>query len=757
MAALAFASLIVLLSWSLRRQNDAARTHARLAADVEKLRRAREEASSASWKTGEERDRYRRFFENTQEMILAYNVLGDEGPGLFCEANPVACERLGFDHYTILTLSPLDIEMLSLPEMQSTTAEVDRMTIVNAEQVGRSNPMAARQLQALIRRIIREKDVTYNGQYMSRQNKVIPVEVRARCITVGDSRIIFCSAVEIADRQQQDAESRERERLLRDIMAHSPAAIVCFDAQKEITFVTSSSLKMFGCPDRREFSNIKLLDSTWLPPKVCESVRRGQNAQCEVTADFDSAVKRGWFVTTRRGTAYFDTSIYHRGVDNSYNSRGWLVVIQDMTQIRELGLLLRQRDHQLIQAQKLEAIGTLAGGIAHDFNNILTPIMGYTELSLDSVKPEDPLHEYLSQVLASSKRARQLVEQILTFSRQMEAPAGPIRLTPIVKEVAKQLAANVASKNIRVDVVIKAEHDIATATPTQIHQILMNLCTNAAYAMKDGGGVVEIRLTNFSMSLRHRSEFPQLATIDYLQGAEKARYLRLSIRDTGTGVPKELQKKIFEPFFTTKPKGEGTGMGLAVVQGVVNSIGGAISIESEPGKGTTFHVVFPVIEETAQAVDISDQPLPKGNERILFVDDEVPIVRMASHLLPSLGYEAVVTHESPKALEMFRQNPSRFDLVITDMVMPQMTGAELAAELLKIRPDIPIIVCTGFSEKVTAADAQALSIRGFLIKPVQRRDLALAIRQALGNAPPDANTPADTTPKVPEESVAPTA
>jgi two-component system, cell cycle sensor histidine kinase and response regulator CckA len=322
------------------------------------------------------------------------------------------------------------------------------------------------------------------------------------------------------------------------------------------------------------------------------------------------------------------------------------------------------------------------------------------------------------------------VEQILLFSRQTEEPGVAIHLSPIVKEIVKQLTAS-APKGIEIQQAIKTDHDLVRATPTQIHQVLMNLCTNAIYAMRETGGSLEIRVTNFVLGHHHKHEFPNLVTTEYLRRDQRSRYLRLTVRDSGAGMTQEVMARIFEPFFTTKPPGVGTGMGLPVVQSIVSGLGGALSIESELSKGSSFHVIFPLVEETVEASVVKETPASVAEARILFVDNEVAIVRMATHMLKSLGYEAVATAESLRALQLFRQDPNGFDVVITDQVMPEMSGSELAAELLSIRPDIPIILCTGYSEKVTPEQIKAIGVRELLFKPVERRDLAAAISRSL--------------------------
>jgi len=379
----------------------------------------------------------------------------------------------------------------------------------------------------------------------------------------------------------------------------------------------------------------------------------------------------------------------------------------------------KQVEKQLRQAQKMEAIGTLAGGIAHDFNNILAVILGFTEIALNM--PEDTrTQHWLKQVLKAGERAKELVQQILAFSRETEQERKPVRITPILKETLKLLSASLpATIEIREDV---AASGTILGDPTQVHQVLMNLCTNAAYAMREEGGVLTVSQSDVELDVEAAARYPNLPP---------GSYLRLIVSDTGHGMDRAVMERIFDPYFTTKEPNEGTGLGLSVVHGIVQSYGGVITVDSEPGKGTSFHVVLPRIdrEDTPKAETFA--PLPTGNERILFIDDEKMLVEMGQEMLESLGYDVVALTNSLEALETFRAQPDRFDLVITDQTMPHKTGAELARELLRIRPDIPIILCTGFSEIITEKQAEATGIRRFLMKPILRREMAQTIRDLL--------------------------
>ena len=379
-------------------------------------------------------------------------------------------------------------------------------------------------------------------------------------------------------------------------------------------------------------------------------------------------------------------------------------------------------EQHLRQQQKIEALGTLAGGIAHDFNNILMPIMINTELSLYDTPEESPISQYLNTVLQAAQRGQELVKQIISFSRQKEQERSPIRITPVIKETLKFLKAT-APQNIEIRENFDVESGMIMADPTQIHQVLMNLCSNAVHAMRGKGGVLEVSLADVEVDAHLLA-----SNLDLKPGP----YLKLMVRDTGHGMDQELIKRIFEPFFTTKKPGEGTGMGLAVVHGIVTRHEGAVITDSELGQGATFQVFFPRMQGHVEQEPLTLDAIPTGDERILLVDDEEVQVRSGRHLLERLGYTVTTTTDSIEALEIFRTQPEAFNIVITDQSMPGLTGIQLAERLMHIRPDIPIILCTGFSEVVDGKEAKAMGIREFMMKPFSARQLAETIRRILG-------------------------
>ena len=376
----------------------------------------------------------------------------------------------------------------------------------------------------------------------------------------------------------------------------------------------------------------------------------------------------------------------------------------------------RRIEQELRQAHKMEALGTLTSGIAHDFNNILASIIGFTELAQGrAVKGNDQEH-LLRRVMEAGLRGREIVKQLLTYSRKGEQQKVPLQLGSLVKETMNLLRASTPSTiNIRVKVENKS--GFILADPSQIQQVLMNLCANAAHAMREHGGTLDVEIGGYSLS----------ASDEMRPGP----YLRLVIRDTGVGMTADIRDKVFDPFFTTKEKGEGTGLGLSIVHGIVKQHDGHITVDSEPGKGSTFTVCFPMIAERPKASTPGEGTIPTGRERILFIDDEEALAEMGQEILSELGYQVESKTSSREALAILRLDPSRFDLVVTDQTMPEMTGVELTREILAIRPDMPIIMCTGYSQLVDADKARGAGIRAFAMKPLTKGEIAKTIRNVL--------------------------
>ena len=376
---------------------------------------------------------------------------------------------------------------------------------------------------------------------------------------------------------------------------------------------------------------------------------------------------------------------------------------------------------QLHQSQKMEALGALAGGIAHEFNNMLAVMLGFAELSQQQTPSHHPVWRNMEEIRKAGRRARDLVQQILTFSRRADVERTPTSIDQLIREVLQLLHASLPAT---ISIQYRSHDDASSvlANANQLHQVVVNLCANAEYAMRETEGVLDLQLDTVEVDADSAADHPHLAP---------GSYVRLSVRDTGQGIPPEVVPHIFEPFYTTKGIGEGTGMGLAIVHGIVLDHGGDLTVESEVGVGTTFRVYLPRLPgSTPMRVD-SQEPIPHGNWRILFVDDEEALVQAVQGMLSHLGYVVQGAHRSLEALEWFRAAPHDFDLVITDQTMPEMTGEALARELRRLRPDIPIIICTGFSYVIDEAKAQGLDVDAFLHKPIVLKELALAIEGVL--------------------------
>jgi PAS domain S-box-containing protein len=523
-------------------------------------------------------------------------------------------------------------------------------------------------------------------------------------------------ARDITERKQAEKDLRESEEKYRQLVNHAPAGIYEVDfTQGRLISVNDVMSEYTG------YSKDELLDMSALDFLTRESQKQMMDRVARLmrgekiygSAEYKARAKDGrefWMLVNAR---------YFYDKDGKLSSA--LVVAHDITARKRAQEEKERLEDQLQQAQKMEAIGTLAGGIAHDFNNILSVIIGYTELILMSANVDAEVRQNLKEIFNASKHARDMVKQILAFSRQSKQERKPIQVAHIVKEAIKMLRASLPT-TISIEQQIENDTGIIEADPTQIHQVLMNLCTNAAHAMNGEDGVMQISLSNVKL----KGSAPEMVP-DLKPGS----YLKLSVSDTGHGIAPDAYEKIFDPYFTTKKKEEGTGLGLAVVQGIVKSHNGVVTVTSELGIGTTFHVYLPAINRKLTDEEEISTPLPMGQERILLVDDEQPLVEIGKQMLQRLGYIVTTRTSSIEALELFKANPNRFDLVITDIVMPNMTGEKLAQKMMGIRSDIPVILCTGYSEKITRKHATEMGIQSLLMKPLVMRDLATTVRQAL--------------------------
>ncbi|MBT8340484.1 MAG: PAS domain S-box protein [Desulfatitalea sp.] len=406
----------------------------------------------------------------------------------------------------------------------------------------------------------------------------------------------------------------------------------------------------------------------------------------------------------------------------TYNEQPhWIISFISIEKVKEAEAAKCDALAQLNRSQHLQAIGTLAGGISHDFNNILYGVIGYTQLALDEAQPGSVLHDNLQQILTGSRRAKDLIAQILAFSRHDETERKSIQPAPLVKEALKLLRASIPTT---IDIQSKVLPRVSTifANPTQLHQVVMNLCTNAAHAMLPQGGLMRVMLDE---------QMVETETPAFQGTIPPGRYVRLVVADTGNGMPDSILKRIFDPFFTTKPQGEGAGMGLSVVFGVVQAHEGFMRVDTELGKGSSFEILLPVAPSEEEDEEDREISTPGGSEHILFVDDENQLIQMAEQMLSKLGYRITTMQNPLEALEQFRKDPKQFDLVITDLTMPKLRGTKLARHMLHLRPNLPVLLCTGYGEEITHDKVEQIGIRELILKPILRSQLAVSIRRAL--------------------------
>jgi PAS domain S-box-containing protein len=530
------------------------------------------------------------------------------------------------------------------------------------------------------------------------------------------------TALDITERKQTEALLRESEARYRELVENANSIILRMDREGRILFFNEYAQRFFG------YGAGEVLGRSVLGTIVPDIDSAGKDLQALI-ADIGRrpelhAINENENMRrdgTRVWIAWTNKPFYNEAGEVSEI----LCVGNDMTERKRAEEEKRQLQTQLLHAQKLEAIGTLAGGIAHDFNNILAAIIGYTDMAKEELPAGTPLAKDLDQVLKASNRARDLVKQILTFSRQAETE--PVNFYPaaVVKEVVRLLRPTLPA-TIAIHQHIDEKAGPVHIDPAQMHQVLMNLCTNAFHAMEAHGGELDISLRRIEL------DTAALAARPY---AQPGAYIELAIGDTGTGIPQNLIDRIFDPFFTTKELGKGTGMGLSIVHGIAKSCAGFVTVDSVLGRGTTFHVFLPVAAEEQPFPVSTEDSLPRGSEHILFIDDEEMLTSMAKTMLERLGYLVTARTSSLEALTAFQNQPDRFDLVITDLTMPGMTGLDLSRRLLQIRPDLPIILCTGFSALVSEEKARSMGIRALAFKPLTKKDMALLIRKILEKDP----------------------
>ncbi len=624
---------------------------------------------------------YRSLFDNS----LIGVVVTDKNL-VFADANEAFCKMLGYSKEEVIG--------------KMTTSD-----ITHPDDVVKSLDMVSKLTSHVIDNYSLEK------RYVSKTGQTIPALIYVKCHYNLDEEYIGTTAsiLDISERKRADGLLLRNEEKYRALFNNAEIAMFRTRLDGSETLEANQKfLDLVGMTGEDVLGSPSVI--LWADPKEREEMVRRLVANGSVSE--------------------FEFKMLHKqkGIRNCLTSlklyRGQGILEGSISDITERRLAEEEKEKMqalLNQAQKMEAIGTLAGGIAHDFNNILGAILGYAEMAYEDslsglVKPSD-----LDQVVEASHRAKDLVKQILAFSRQADTQKIPLRPATLVKESIKLLRSSIPT-TIDIQQDIDPETDLILADPTQIHQIAMNLCTNAYHAMEETGGTLSISLKNKVLAPQDLVSVPDV---------QPGNFVQLSIGDTGSGIKPEIQARIFDPYFTTKEAGKGTGMGLAIVHGIAKSYGGFITCHSEIGAGTVFEISLPAIFEQVAPEAQEVQLIPVGSERILFIDDEEILAKMGQTMLERLGYKVTVQMNSIEALAVFKDQPEAFDLVITDQTMPGMTGFDLARRMLQIRPDLPIILCTGYSSQISEDKVRSYGIKGFALKPLARKNIAVLIRKIL--------------------------
>ena len=513
--------------------------------------------------------------------------------------------------------------------------------------------------------------------------------------------------VEKVRAEEELVESEHRYRKFAEIL---PQGVFATDLEGNVTYLNRAGQAVFGFSEADVTAGINVFDYI---DKAHQAY--AQKRMTLVLSGHPGQLTE--YVLIRKDGTSFTGMVQTSAVHAKGELIGLEGILIDITE-------RKAREEQLIQSQRMEALGVMAGGIAHDFNNILSAVMGYADISLTKLDEGSLLHGYLTKIRQAGKRAADIVQQILLFSRNERPELHPVQMKLIVKEAFKLLRSSIPSY-IDMELEIGSEAYVL-ADPTQIHQIVMNLCTNAMHAIPSSGGTIKVTLSE-------RTANPQTETDDPTS-SQPALYAQLAVEDTGSGIPPEIIPRIFEPYFTTKDRGKGTGLGLSVVHGIVNNYDGHLKVTSEVGRGTSVIIQLPTANRSAVSADEQPMTYPTGDETILFVDDEDYLVEIGQTILEKLGYRVVGMTDPVGVIDVFRDDPARFDLVITDMTMPRLTGNRLAANLLEIDPRVPIIICTGQLEPFDHIQLALPQIKAILKKPVNIGELSHIVRETLDNA-----------------------
>ena len=519
---------------------------------------------------------------------------------------------------------------------------------------------------------------------------------------------VAISFADITDRREVEQALRESEERFRRLFEEAPVAIQGYSSDGVISYWNKANETTYGYTKEEAVGKniLDLIIPAELREQAAQIIRHG--------ARTGETPPSGELLLRRKNGSRVPVLSSHVAIVRQSQKTELYCLDSDLTEQKRL-------QAELQQAHKMEVIGTLTGGIAHDFNNILSIIIGNCELALEDVPPWNPAHFFLQEMQKAGSRGSDIVRQLLTFCRKTELTPKPMHLVPVFEDVLRFIRATIPTTiDIRHEML--AKEDTIRSDPTIIYQVLMNLCSNASHAMEHTGGAIMIRMQNI---------FLDAAMPDIPPGLASGKYIQLMVTDTGPGIDPAIINRIFDPYFTTKEIGKGTGMGLAVVQGIVKSHSGAVVVTNRPGRGATFTVYLPLTDAHPEAETWKPKILELGDETILFVDDEKSIVDMCSEMLTRLGYQVETAMTPLAALDQFQSNPKHFDLVITDMTMPHMTGLQLTKRIKAVNPRMPVILCTGFSGYITPENAQAMGIQGYLMKPIVKLEMAKTVRRVL--------------------------
>lgn len=553
--------------------------------------------------------------------------------------------------------------------------------------------------------VMSEKDTigfsTYENEIIDRSGMRINV-AWSNALTKdvhGNVTDITCLGVDLTERQRSEQALKRSEEKYRSMM----------ESMKDASYICSSDLHI-------EYMNPAMIDrvETDGTGKLCYKTIYDRDEKCSwcVFDQIEKGKNIDYEMVDPKDNRYY--SVSNSPIFHTDSAASQLTIFYDITEIKDI-------EAQLRQSRKMESIGTLAGGIAHDFNNLLYIIFGNAEMALEDIPKWSPAHTSLEEIKSASLRAAGIAKQLLNFTRKTEQEMKQVGAVTVIKDALKLLRSTLPT-TIDIQKHLPDKNITILADPVQINQVMMNLCINASQAMEETGGILEIIVKNVSLDEEATDSYPDLPAGDYL---------KITVNDTGPGIGPEIIERIFDPYFTTKKMGKGSGMGLSIVHGIVKNHNGAISVDSKPGKGTTFSLLFPAVDEKPEIEIKTINEIPRGHETILFVDDEKSIANMTQKMLKRLGYKVETRLNPLQALDLFQSKPEYFDLVITDMTMPQMTGAKLSEKLMETRSNIPVIICTGHSSLIDEEKAKQLGIASYIMKPVSMSTIAKAIRKVL--------------------------